>query len=95
MAAWHQTRRADGALRGSGLILWEIAYAAITHLYAEHPSPVSPGAMALALAAIGFLGASIGSALVMLGRHVFDEVEVSSRWRMRSTTTPPGGIDRD
>ena len=85
MAAWPRSRRAAGALRGGGLILWMIAYSAMTHLRAGHPSPVSPGAMALALATIGFLGASAGTALVMLGRHLFDEVEVSARWRTRTS----------
>ncbi|WP_230483065.1 hypothetical protein [Sphingomonas sp. Leaf21] len=93
MAAWHRSRRADWALRGGGLILWAIAYAAITHLCAAHPSALSPGATALALATIGFLGASAGTALVMLGGHLFDEVEVSARWRMRSSIGVPEDLE--
>ena len=33
-----------------------------------------------ALATIGFLGASAGSAMVWQGRHLFDEIALSARW---------------
>jgi hypothetical protein len=41
------------------------------------------GVAAYLLALVGFLGASAGSALALYGRHLFDEIEVSARWRHR------------
>jgi hypothetical protein len=35
----------------------------------------------MALAAVGFIGCSLGSALAWLGAHVHDEVEIAERWR--------------
>jgi len=37
-----------------------------------------------ALAALGFMAASGGSAMLILGHRLFDEIEVSSRWRGRA-----------
>ena len=84
MASWHRSRGADIGLRASGLILCGIAYAAIVHLAAMHIASQSGDPIAIGLAAIGFLAASSGSAAIILGRHLFDEIEVSSRWRHRS-----------
>ncbi|WP_375419711.1 hypothetical protein [uncultured Sphingomonas sp.] len=39
------------------------------------------GIVAYSLALGGFVGASAGSALALYGRHLFDEIEVSARWR--------------
>lgn len=36
----------------------------------------------LVLAAVGFLGASLGSILLFLGARVYDRVVIASRWRM-------------
>jgi hypothetical protein len=41
----------------------------------------APPLMAFVLALVVFFAASIGTALVALGHHVFDRVEVASRWR--------------
>ena len=83
MAAWHRSRRADLALRALGLLFCSIAYSAISQLCALLISPQTIGALAYSLAMIGFLAASGGSVLVMLGHHLFDEIEVSERWRRR------------
>ena len=84
MTAWYRSRRADFGLRASGLLLCGIAYAAVACLCAMRISPQTVGALACALAAIGFLGASAGSAMVLLGHHLFNQIEVSARWRHRS-----------
>jgi hypothetical protein len=39
------------------------------------------GLAGYALATAGFLFASLGSALAIMGEHLFDEVQVSARWR--------------
>ncbi|MDP5280200.1 hypothetical protein Q9Q95_14825 [Sphingomonas sp. DG1-23] len=60
---------------------------AIERLYRQVHAAPSHGTTAfeLGLAAAGFLLPSIGSALLMLGGHIFDRVTVSSRW----TPQPP------
>jgi hypothetical protein len=40
----------------------------------------APGVAAFLLALLAFLTASIGSATLILGPHLFDKVEVSARW---------------
>lgn len=89
MAAWHRSWRADFGLRGAGLLLCAIAYGAIVRLCALPAVAETTGALAYALAAIGFLGASAGSALAMLGHHLFDPVAVSARWRQRPRASFP------
>lgn len=81
MVAWHRSRQADLGLRALGLMSWTMAYFAVRTLVAMRISPQSAGALAYGLATIGFLGASAGSALAFMGNHLFDEIEVSSRWR--------------
>ena len=77
---WHETGLAKFGLRVAGLIVLAIAYwagAALYHRFAgtrAHP----PLEYLLALAAI--VCASTGSALTIMGHHLFDQVEVSSRW---------------
>lgn len=74
------TRRGDLALRLIGLVLLMVAGAALHWLYALHVPPQSAGLLAYGLGAITYVGASSGAALVILGRHLFDEVPVSTRW---------------
>ena len=79
MIAWHRTWKADLGLRVIGLILCALAYAACTRLAALQPHAV--GVAAFALAATGFLTGSAGAAMTVVGRHLFDEIEISARWR--------------
>ena len=81
--AWHRSRGADLALRVAGLVLCCSAYAAFGRLIALPIAARAAGLGAYALAAFGFLGASAGSALAIFGKHLFDEIEVSARWRRR------------
>lgn len=81
MTAPHHQRRKDLGLRAVGALLCCIAYVAIARLAAMPIRPQSAGALAYGLATIGFLGASAGSAMIVLGHHLFDEIEVSQRWR--------------
>lgn len=79
MEQW-RTRRADRTLRLLGLVLLAVAGVALRWLYGLHVPPQSAGVLAYGLAAIGYMAASSGAALVMLGRHLFDEVAISPRW---------------
>jgi hypothetical protein len=79
---WHRSWKADVGLRALGLACWALAYAAIAQLLAAPPPATgTPDLLPLALAAGGFLGASAGAALTVWGKHLFDEVAVSARWR--------------
>lgn len=84
MVAWHRSRRADIVLRATGLLLCWVSYSAISRLVAMHLPPRNAGVLVYGIAAVGFMAASAGSALILLGHHLFDEIEVSARWRSRS-----------
>ncbi|WP_294251485.1 hypothetical protein [uncultured Sphingomonas sp.] len=88
MAAWHRSRRADLGLRALGLGFCAMAYLAIARLVAlSHPQQAA-SALGIALAAIGVVCGIVGSALTMLGKHLFDDVQVSTRWQHRSIHDP-------
>jgi hypothetical protein len=84
MAAWHRLRRADLGLRALGLGFCAVAYFAIARLIALSQPLQAGSTIGFALAAIGFVGGSVGSALAMLGNHLFDDVQVSTRWQHRT-----------
>ena len=94
MAVWHRSWKADIGLRLLGLLSCGLAWAALSHLFAMRPPARSPAGLAYALAAIGFLSASAGAALTFLGHHLFDEIEVSSRWRKDNSYVAAFAIDR-
>jgi hypothetical protein len=80
MTAWYRAHRADWALRATGLVLCSLAYAAFGHLMALHIGAHSAGLLAYGLAASGFLCASAGSALAILGSRLFERIDVGARW---------------
>ncbi|WP_332819680.1 hypothetical protein [Sphingopyxis sp.] len=92
MRDWYHDRRTDIGLRLGGAALCGLAWLAFRELAALHLSRIhaDPGAGALLLAAAGFLCASLGAVLITQGRHIFDSVEVSERWRTaRMSPVPP------
>lgn len=84
MRHWYQDRRTDIGLRLAGAALWGLAWLAARQLAALHltQSHADPGMWAVTLAAAAFLCASLGAVLVTQGRHIFDRVEISERWRV-------------
>jgi hypothetical protein len=80
MSAWYRAHRVDWALRATGLVLCSLAYAAFVHLMALHIGAHSAGLLAYGLAASGFLCASAGSALAILGSRLFERIDVGARW---------------
>ncbi len=78
---WHRTRWAGPLLRLAGAVLLAIAYAGGRHLFAAPGH--APGALDCLLALVAFVALSAGSALLTLGGHLLDEVELSPRWRRR------------
>lgn len=92
MAAWHRSRRTDLGLRAAGLLLCGLAYAAIVRLVALHASPPWPGTLAYGLAAIGVVAGSGGGAMLFLGHHLFDEVEVGAHRSVAGRFSPSEGL---
>lgn len=90
MPSWTAGRRGDLFLRLVGVMLLLISAVSLRTLARIHPAPtrLDSGLIDFALAAIGFLGASTGAGLAVLGNHLFDEVEVSERWRSRRDPNP-------
>ena len=82
MERW-RTRRADRGLRLLGLVLLAVAGGALRWLWALHVPHEAAGLLAYGLGAVAYVGTSSGAALVILGRHLFDEVAVSARWGRR------------
>ena len=81
----------DLLLRLTGLLSITVGAAALWQLYTlvHLPPHHEASAIELALAAIGFLGMSAGSALVALGRHIFDEVVIAQPWGYAASFEPP------
>lgn len=80
MAAWHRSRKADIGLRLSGLFLCGAAYLSLARLIAIAAPHHAIDAIPYGLATVGFLSASLGSALALLGSHLFDEIEIRGKW---------------
>ena len=79
MVGW----KADLGIRAGGLLACGIAWAAIDALVrigVPRP-PACPDIAALALAVAGFLCGCAGAAMIAIGGHVFDPVQLSARWR--------------
>ena len=70
--------RTDLSLRAGGILSLAIAAIAIHTLARLQPQT---GAFAFLLAIIGFLTASAGAMLAIVGHHIHDRVKVSARWR--------------
>lgn len=85
MSIPRQSRSRDGAIRVAGLVVLPIGAFSIHWLYhLVHTAPAHESTFAeLGLAAAGFLCLSMGSVLLSLGSHLFDEVKVSARWARR------------
>lgn len=78
--------QSDLSLRGLGLLSLGVSVLLIRSLvhYLQGQVPhTPPGPLSFLFAALGFLCGSAGGALLTLGHHLFDEVEVSQRWATR------------
>jgi len=84
--AWHDRKYADASLRVAGLALLCVAVLVARRLFATPDPQGKVTASAYLLALIGMASACAGAALAVLGRHLFDEVELSARWTIH---TPP------
>ncbi len=80
--AWHRASWAGASLRLAGAALLCAAWAASTRLWGD--TGHAPRTTDYALALVAFATASAGSVLLLLGAHLFDQVELPQRW----TRTP-------
>lgn len=82
--------KTDIELRLCGAASCGVSYLAIRSLMALHlsESQMSQSALPFFLAGIGFLCASAGAAVLVLGHHIFDQVEISERWRTKPSAKP-------
>lgn len=83
MANYLKTTMGDVTIRAGGGALLAVSWVAIgalLRLAASVPSAAMTVTGGL-LATLGFLAASAGTAGVIVGRHLLDRIEVSSRWR--------------
>jgi len=81
------------SIRMSGLAVLGLSWACGHGLWLLHGER-SPGAVVFLLALVTFLSASAGGAMLILGPHLFDKVEVSERWA-RLTVDRDETVDRD
>ena len=78
--AWHDRKYADAALRLAGLASLCVAALVARPLFAAADPQGRLRASAYLLALIGVISGCAGAAMTVLGRHLFDEVELSARW---------------
>lgn len=83
MKKWHENPAANVGLRIAGLALLGIAWSLAVRLHhmGAGVSARDTSALMLLFAAMVFLCGSAGSALMFVGPGLWDEVEVSERWR--------------
>ncbi|WP_260599292.1 hypothetical protein [Sphingomonas endolithica] len=96
MADWAH-KRTDITIRAAGALSCATAYLAIHtlgHLY-DGAARAEPGVVIYLLAAIAFLCSSFGAALLLLGHHVLDRIEVSARWQRMPASAPQARRDAD
>jgi hypothetical protein len=77
---WHEETVAKLGLRAAGLVLLAFAYWAGTALFHRFAGSLVHPPLEYLLALVTFVCASVGSAMTIMGHHLFDQVEVSSRW---------------
>lgn len=72
----------DIVLRSAGIVLLITGWLCLDSMRASLLAPPrhDAGAVEFLLGAMTFLGFSTGSALLTLGRHIFDRVPISARW---------------
>jgi len=84
------------SIRASGLAMLGLAWVSGHALWLLRGE--APGAAAFLFALASFLTASFGSALLIVGPHLLDKVEVSERWARMAVAqgrTNGSAIDRD
>jgi hypothetical protein len=82
--AWHERKFTGLALRFAGLTLIVIAWRLGHPLFAAPDPQAKLRALPYLLALVWIVSSCVGSALAVLGRHLFDPVELPSRWKIHA-----------
>ena len=77
--AFHERRYAGLGLRLTGLLLIGLAALVARHLFGAADPTAKVRASAYLLAGIGMVSGCAGAALAVLGRHLFDQVDLPAR----------------
>jgi drug/metabolite transporter (DMT)-like permease len=80
--AWHERKYAGAMLRLAGLMLLAFAGLIGRRLFLAADPTATVRATAYLFALIFMASACAGAALAVLGRHLFDQVELPARWRI-------------
>ena len=80
--AWHERKYAGLALRLAGLALFALAAEIGRHIFVAADPTAKLRVLPYLLALIWIASLSAGTALTVLGRHLFDQVELPARWRI-------------
>ena len=79
---WYERKYAGSALRLAGLVLLMLAMGLGRHIFAAADPAARLRAASYLLALIWISSLCAGAALAVLGRHLFDQVELPARWRI-------------
>jgi uncharacterized protein YjeT (DUF2065 family) len=83
--AWQNRKWADAGLRLAGIVLLAIALLVGRRLFAAPDPQARTTPLCYLLALIGMASMSAGTALVVLGHHLFDRVVLSARWTVHGS----------
>jgi hypothetical protein len=86
--AWHKRKYASLALRLAGCLLLGLAALIARNLFAAPDPAAKLRAAAYLLALAQMVTLSAGAGLAVLGRHLFDQVELPARWRIHPPPQP-------
>jgi len=87
---WHERAGAGWLLRLAGIALLGLAWGAAYGLRQRAlAGPASQDSVAYLLALLGFVFASTGVALAVMGARLFDRIEIAARWRPARDQSDP------
>jgi hypothetical protein len=84
---WHERTIAKIGLRAAGLVILMIAYWAGATLYRRFAGSLVHPPVEYLLALVVTVCTCVGTAMTVMGHHLFDQVEVSGRWARRLPPT--------
>jgi hypothetical protein len=82
--AWQDRKYARLGLRLAGALLLGVAGLIGHRLFATPDPQAKREPVAYLLALMGMSSVSTGAALTVLGRHLFDQVDLPPRWRIHN-----------
>ena len=82
---FHERKYANLGLRLIGFVLFGLGALIGSHLFAVPDPTASIRILPYLLALIGMTSTCAGAALAVLGRHLFDQVDLSARWTIHAS----------